>query len=236
MNAGRIINYVLIVSVFVGLLCGCAKKEDEPQEKADPNNISNNQDHEIDSPGTSEQSVLDPYLAYSKVLLTWRQGNQDEAIDMFVAVDWNSSASASTSSVNQLVMSVVDPDQTANASNADQTILKEDSVMRWIRAHADFVRVVRLRIGQYITEERYSEAEKLGENLVRCGESLSAEDYVPYLIRASGVGTQQRAVEELIKLYSKTSRQQDIEQAEKRLSDIRELRREIDSSALGSKR
>jgi len=229
MNVGKIINCVLTVSVLVALLCGCAKKEDRPQEQSDTNNKSNYQDQRIDSSEISEKSTLDPYLEYSKVLLTWRQGNIDEAIAMFVAVDWNSRASASSSSVNQLVMSVIDPDQRDNTSFAGQTIPKEDFVKRWIRAHADFVRVVRLRIRQCITEERYSEAEKLGENLVRCGESLSAEDYVPHLIRGTGVSTQQRAVEELMKLYTKTSREQDIKQAEKRLSDIKERRREIDS-------
>jgi len=210
---------VLLGFGFALMTPSCSRKD----------NKSNNQDQGIDSSGASEQSTLDPYLAYSKVLLTWRQGNIDEAIAMFVAVDWNSRASASSSSVIQLVMSVVDPDQRDNTSFTGQSIFKEEFVKKWIRAHADFVRVVRLRIRQCITEERYSEAEKLGEILVRCGEALTAEDYVPFLIRATGVSTQQRAVEELMKLYTKTSRQQDIKQAEKRLSDIKERRREIDS-------
>ena len=125
----------------------------------------------------------------------------------------------------------MEPDQRDNTSSTDQSIIKEELVKNWISIHANFVRAVRERIRQYITEEKYSEAEKLGENLVRCGEDLSAEDYVPFLIRVAGVSTQQRAVEELMKLYTKTSRQQDLEQAEKRLSEIKERRRELDSQA-----
>jgi hypothetical protein len=56
------------------------------------------------------------------------------------------------------------------------------------------------------------------------------------VIRVAGVSTQQRAVEELMNLYTKTSRQQDIKQAEKQLSDIKERRREIDSQALKGSR
>ena len=210
---------VLLGFSFALMTSSCSRKD----------NQTNEQDQRTDSSGASGQSTLDPYLAYSKVLLTCRQGNIDEAIAMFVAVDWNSRASASSSSVVQLVRSVMDPDQRDNTSFADQSIIEEEFVKNWIRVHADFVRAVRLRIRQYITEERYSEAERLGETLVRCGEDLSAEDYVPFLIRVAGVSTQQRAVEELMKLYTKTSRQQDIKQAEKRLSDIKERRREIDS-------
>lgn len=214
---------VLLGFGFALMTSSCRRKD----------NKSNGQEQEIDSPGASEHSTLDPYLEYSKVLLTWRQGNTDETIAMFVAVDWNNRTSASYGSVVQLVRSLVEPDLRENSSlsKPGQKVIKEQFVKNWLEVHFDFVRDVRLRIRQYITEERYTEAEELGENLVRSGEALSSDDSVPVLMRVSGVSIQQRAVEELMKLYVKTSRQQDIKQAEKRLSDIKELRREIDSLA-----
>lgn len=217
------IGIIVLLGLSLALMTSnCSRKD----------NHTNEQDQRTDSSEASGQSTLDPYLAYSKVLLTYRQGNIDEAINMFVAVDWNSRASASSSSVVQMVRSVMEPDQRDNTSSAGQSIIEEELVKNWVRVYADFVRTARERIRQYITEEKYSEAERLGETLVRCGEDLSAEDYVPFLIRVAGVSTQQRAVEELMKLYTKTSRQQDLEQAEKRLSGIKEQRREIDSQAL----
>lgn len=230
--------WVFAVSLLV--LSNCRKKETS-QQTASSTDKSVNENYMEQKGGADESgaivvsesrktasdattvtpNVSDQAGAYDRVLKLWKHGNTGSVAKMFLKIDWENPAVFSETSIVKLMGKDMDK-KFASLPEVEKKDINQ-KLQVWSKTHGTLAKHITGLALASITAKQYDLAEEHLNALLRCGEALSQANST-LVIELGGYGTQQRALEELILLYSETGEQAKLIAAQKRASEVKRSR------------
>jgi hypothetical protein len=175
-------------------------------------------------PTVAAQNANDQAGAYDKVLELWKQGNTDNIAQTFIKIDWENPSVFSETSIVKLMSKDMDK-KYASLPEAEKVNFNQ-KLQEWAKTQGTLTRHIIEMARVSITAKKYNVAEQQLNALLRCGEALSQANST-LSIELSGYGTQLRAAEELIRLYTETGEQEKLTAAQKKASEVNSSRSKL---------
>jgi hypothetical protein len=175
---------------------------------------------------TNDSSTVEPDIigqagSYDELLRLWKQGNIKSIDKMFLEIDWENPAVFSETSIVKLMSKDMDK-EFASLPEAEKENINQ-KLKDWSKSQGTLSKHIIEIARVSINAKQYDFAEKQLNALLRCGEVLSQANST-LVIELGGYGTQQRALEELIRLYSETGEQAKLSDTQKRALEVKRSR------------